>query len=217
MAEQESILSKKLTVFTTVTLIGLIFDQATKIWIRNSETINNGGWKIIPGFLDFVHAENPGAAFGLLSDFPEVWRLTLFLSFTVIAIFVILDLYRRLPRSDVFMTTTLGLILSGALGNAIDRIHQSTVTDFIRIYTDHPPWVEWLGSHWPYMTEYPSFNIADSALLIGVGMFLFHYLFLEEKEQEAEEVAAEANDQSSEESDLETQETDESAKPSAGA
>ncbi len=118
----------------------------------------------------------------MLSNLPPAWRLTIFLGFTVIAIFVILDMFRRLPKDDVFMTTTLGLVLSGALGNAIDRIHQTTVTDFLRFYTDHPPLKEWLESHWPYMAEYPSFNVADSALVVGVGMFLFHYLFLEEKE-----------------------------------
>ena len=166
-------------------MVSILIDQATKFWIRNSETINNGGWKIIPGFFDLVHRENPGAAFGLLSNLPEVWRLTIFLGMTVVALFVILDLYRRLPKSDVFMSSTLALVLSGAIGNAIDRIHQGTVTDFLRFYTDHPPLRDWLRSHWPYMAEYPSFNVADSALVVGIGMFLFHYLFLEEKEQEA--------------------------------
>jgi len=183
-------LSKKFNIFVIITLVSVIIDQATKYWIRNSEAINNGGWKVIPGFFDIVHRENPGAAFGLLSGLPEVWRLTIFLGFTVVALFVILDLYRRLPKNDTFMTTTLALVLSGALGNAIDRIHQSTVTDFLRFYTDHPPLKDWLQNHWPYMAEYPSFNVADSALVVGVGMFLFHYLFLEEKEG-AEEPKAE--------------------------
>ena len=178
-------LSKKFNIFITITVVSILIDQATKFWIRNSETINNGGWKIIPGFFDLVHRENPGAAFGLLSNLPEVWRLTIFLGMTVVALFVILDLYRRLPKSDVFMSSTLALVLSGAIGNAIDRIHQGTVTDFLRFYTDHPPLRDWLRSHWPYMAEYPSFNVADSALVVGIGMFLFHYLFLEEKEQEA--------------------------------
>jgi len=141
---------------------------------------------------------------GLLSNLPEVWRLTIFLGMTVIALFVILDLYRRLPKSDVFMSTTLALVLSGAIGNAIDRIHQTTVTDFLRFYTDHPPLRDWLQSHWPYMAEYPSFNVADSALVVGIGMFLFHYLFLEEKEQEAL-AAQEETEPATEESNTEKQ------------
>ena len=179
-------LSKKFNIFIIITLVSIAIDQATKYWVRQAEAINPTGYiKVIPGFFDIVHRENPGAAFGLLSGLPETLRLTIFLGFTVIAIFVILDLYRRLPSNDTFMSSTLALVLSGAIGNAIDRIHQGTVTDFLRFYTDHPPLKSWLESNWPYMSEYPSFNVADSALVVGVGMFLFHYLFIEEKEQEA--------------------------------
>ena len=187
-------LSKKFNIFIIITLVSLALDQATKIWVRQAEAINPTGYiKVIPGFFDIVHRENPGAAFGLLSGLPEALRLTIFLGFTVIAIFVILDLYRRLPKNDTFMSSTLALVLSGALGNAIDRIYQGTVTDFLRFYTDHPPLKSWLESNWPYMSEYPSFNVADSALVVGVGMFLFHYLFLEEKEQ-AEQDSDDASD-----------------------
>ena len=195
-------LSKKFNIFIIISTISLILDQSTKYWIRNSETINNGGWKIIPGFFDLVHRENPGAAFGLLSNLPEMWRLTIFLGMTLVALFVCLDMYRRLPKSDVFMSSTLALVLSGAIGNAIDRIHQTTVTDFLRFYTDHPPVRDWLQNHWPYMAEYPSFNVADSALVVGIGMFLFHYLFLEEKEQAAlAEADASASDETRPEED----------------
>jgi len=175
---------KKITVFSIVCLLGVVFDQITKIWVQQSEAINQGGITVIPHFLSFVHAENPGAAFGLLGGMSTTWRMTIFLGFTVIAVFVIADLFRKLPPNDWFMSTTLGLILSGAIGNAIDRIYKQEVTDFIRVYTDHPPLKNWLEDHWPYMSEYPSFNIADSLLVVGVGMFLVHYLFLEERDND---------------------------------
>lgn len=209
-------LSKKMNLFVIITLVGLFLDQITKWWVRNEESINPGNWKIIDGFFDIVHRENPGAAFGLLSGLPETWRLTIFLGFTVIAVIVILDMFRRLPKDDVFLSSTLALVLSGALGNAIDRIHQGTVTDFLRFYTSNPTLKDWLENHWPYMSEYPSFNVADAALVVGVGMFLVHYLFLEEKESKDEPEKSDDLPSPSEELDarLNTQETEEVEKKS---
>ena len=82
-------------------------------------------------------------------------------------------MFRRLPKDDVFMTTTLGSFL---FGNAIDRIHQTTVTDFSILYPP-PPKNGWLAVYGGISI----FNVADSALVVGVGTFLFTTYF-EEKE-----------------------------------
>jgi signal peptidase II len=79
------------------------------------------------------------------------------------------------------MSTTLGMIMSGAIGNAIDRIHKGTVTDFIRVYSDSPSIKSWLIETFG-TNEWPSFNVADSALVVGIILFLLHYIFLEEEE-----------------------------------
>jgi signal peptidase II len=171
----------KLPIFLSIFLIGVALDQGTKWLVRAHIDFNRAldSIHVIPGWFDIVHAENPGAAGGMFRDFQ--YRHQLFLLFTVVAVFVIVDLWRRLPSKDAFMSFTLGLILSGAVGNAIDRILKQTVTDFLRVYTDSPslkPWlIEKFGTN-----EYPSFNVADSALVVGVLLFLIHYLFLEKEE-----------------------------------
>jgi signal peptidase II len=176
--------NRRNVVFVVVAILGLLADQGSKWWIVHNIDLHTGSIPVIAGFFEIVHAQNPGAAMGMFRDNP--YRFQLFLGFTVIACGVILDLFRRLPKNDAFMATTLGLIFSGALGNAFDRVLNEghRVTDFLRFYTDDPGWKAWLNSyHLP--AEYPSFNIADSALVVGVAMFLLHYMFLEEKEPEA--------------------------------
>ncbi len=175
-------MNRKTVVFFSVFAAGVVLDQITKYWIRQNIGLHVGSEEItlIPGVLDIVHAENPGAAMGFLRDFE--YRHLVFLGFTLVAFGVVMDLWRKLPSTDWFLSLTLGLIMSGALGNAIDRVHKRTVTDFIRMYTEHDslrPWmIKTFGTN-----EWPSYNIADSALVVGVGLFLVHYLFLEEREE----------------------------------
>jgi signal peptidase II len=172
--------NRKTIVFFSVFLLGVLVDQGTKYWVRNNIGLHDDGIQVIPGWLDIVHAENPGAAMGFLRDFQ--YRHQLVLAFTLVAVVIIGDLWRKLPRTDTFMSLTLGLILSGAVGNAIDRVDKQKVTDFIRVYTEYPPLESWLRSKF-HTNEWPSFNVADSALVVGVGLFLVHYLFLEEKDE----------------------------------
>lgn len=164
--------------FVVVAVIGLVLDQATKIWVVQNIPEGLGEIEVIPGWFSIVHRQNPGAAFGMFQSFE--YRHLLFLAFTVVAGGVILDLFRKLPKNDRFMAATLGLILSGAVGNAIDRVHKRTVTDFLKVYTEMPSLESWLRSTFG-TNEWPSFNIADSALVVGVILYLFHQLFLEER------------------------------------
>jgi signal peptidase II len=198
-------LNRKLLIFAVVTILGIVADQATKYWVRADPAINQpGGMKVIPHFFSIVHAENPGAAFGMLGDLSDGWRIALFLGFTAVATVIVFDMYRKLPSNDIYQSTTLGLIWSGALGNAIDRSfkpifgandsrgqlsYSPTVTDFLRFYTDDPEWVKWLDGLFG-MSEYPSFNIADANLFVGVGMFVLHYLFVEGREERAPKPSA---------------------------
>jgi signal peptidase II len=196
-------LNRKTVVFFSVFVLGVLLDQATKYWIRQNIGLHDDDTEItvIPGFFDIVHAENPGAAGGFLRDFQ--YRHVVFLGFTVVAFGVVLDLWRKLPSRDWFLSLTLGLILSGALGNAIDRVHKQTVTDFIRMYTEIPSVVGVISSI-PGLNslvhrgrfEWPSYNIADTALVVGVGLFLVHYLFLEEKEEAPKKLDAPPPDSS---------------------
>lgn len=174
-------MSRRNIAFFLVTALGVALDQLTKAWIVANVELYRGEIPILPGFLSLVHAQNPGAAMGMLQDFE--YRFVLFGVFTVIAVVVILDFFRRLPRDEAFLAGTLGLILSGAIGNAIDRVRQQYVTDFIRVYTEHPPLKSWLIERFG-TNEWPSFNVADSALVVGVCLFLVHFLIADDREQE---------------------------------
>jgi len=170
--------NRRNVIFAVVSVVGILLDQLTKLWIVRNLPEGRGEMEIIPGLLSIVHRQNPGAAFGMFRDFE--YRHYLFVVFTIVAAGVILDLFRRLPPTDRFMSATLGLILSGAVGNAIDRIHKRTVTDFIKVYTDIPSLKSWLLTNFG-TNEWPSFNIADSALVVGVLMYVFHQAFLEKR------------------------------------
>ena len=174
-------------IFAIVTVLGLALDQATKIWVVQNIQEGVGEIKVIPGFFSIVHRQNPGAAFGFLQSFE--YRHVVFLIFTALAGIVILDLFRKLPKNDRYMSATLGLILSGAIGNAIDRVHKQTVTDFLKVYTESPALSDWLVSTFG-TNEWPSFNVADSALVVGVILYIFHQLFLEERNPEPGKDAA---------------------------
>lgn len=175
-------MSAKWVWFTIVCVVGLVLDQVTKFWIKANLVYRGSGIEVIDGYFDIVHAQNPGAALGLLGTVPGARYI--FVAFTVVAVIVVINMQRQLKSGEKFLPVVLGLILSGALGNAVDRIinEGGRVTDFLRFHTTGNPGLnDWLANNWPYMNEYPSFNVADMALVIGVILFIIHYLFLEEK------------------------------------
>ncbi|MEN0061676.1 MAG: signal peptidase II [Myxococcota bacterium] len=184
--------------FALCAVLGLIADQGSKWWIINNIALNTGEIPLIDGLLSLVYVQNPGALFGLGAG--SAYAQPVFLVFTVVALFVIGDMFRRLPPTDTYMAAALGLVLSGAIGNGLDRLRFAKVTDFIRFYTEDPGLVAWLrGLGLP--PEYPSFNIADAALVVGIGMFIIHYLFLEKRESastEATEAPAPSEEPASE-------------------
>jgi signal peptidase II len=192
--------NRKTIVFLSVFVIGVILDQATKIWVYTNLEYRRDEIKVIDGFFSIVHAQNPGAAFGMFGDLP--FRQYLFLIFVAIAIGIVIDLWRRLPPNDNWLSLTLGLILSGAVGNGIDRVHKQTVTDFAMVYTE-VPWIRDLIASiqmGPFhfcnsvRCEWPSFNVADASLLVGVGLFMVHYMIWGEEDEMAKEAAATDDD-----------------------
>lgn len=186
--------SPKMIIFVVVSLLFIVADQVSKQLIVDNVRYLRETIEVIPGFLAIVHTKNPGAAIGLFGDLPTPIRLSIFGVFTIIAVGVIISFLWQLPRDDKFQSLTLGLIFSGALGNAIDRAvrEKHMVVDFIRVYTDHPELSSWLEARFG-TNEYPTFNIADSAIVVGVGLFLVRYLFLDDSD-EADESADEAAD-----------------------
>jgi signal peptidase II len=145
----------KYRTFALATVISLILDQTSKIYIDNSFVLSESK-RVISNFFHITYVRNPGAAFGILSD--NAIRLPFFIGISLIAIGGILWYLRRVANDKIWQHLALGLILSGALGNLIDRLRLGEVIDFIDVH--------WYNYHWP------AFNVADSAICIGVAIML---------------------------------------------
>lgn len=173
----------KIALFAGVAVGMTALDQITKVWVRDNMEERADRIVVIDDFLNIVHAENPGAAFGFLNDSP--YRMWVFAAFTVIALVVLFRMFLELPEDDRFQNIALGMIVSGAVGNAIDRVLYQSVTDMIDMYVAGEslgPWVrERFGT-----THWPTYNVADVAIVLGLIMFGIHYLFLEKDEEEVE-------------------------------
>lgn len=166
----------KLRIIAVVAPLVLLVDQVSKLWITRTLAPDEEELPIIPGLLSFVHAQNPGAAFGMLDDFEH--RVPVFVGFTVLAVVLLWQMYRQIADEDRLQAGVVGLVLAGGLGNFVDRVHKQSVTDFIRVYTEHPSLERWLVARLG-TAEWPTFNVADVAIVSGVGLYLAHYFWVE--------------------------------------
>ncbi len=112
---------------------------------------------VVQDYWDFQYTENPGAAFGLLSDGNKEWRVPFFILVSLIAVGMILYILHGVYWQQQILVWGLSFIASGAVGNFIDRIRFGYVIDFIV---------------WKYTNEYrwPTFNIADALICVGVAL-----------------------------------------------
>ena len=134
--------------------LALAFDQLTKIWARHALLpIYPRVKTVIPRYWEFRYSENPGAAFGLLRDVPGAHLLFVPIALGI-AIGAFVYLKRAQLRRPARVAAELGLIVGGAIGNAIDRVAFGRVTDFV---------VWKVGTH-----EWDTFNLADAALVVGI-------------------------------------------------
>ncbi len=133
----------------------VLLDQLTKALVSRAIPLHER-IEVIGGFFDLTHVRNTGAAFGLFAGATSPYR-PLLLNAVALAVFVAVLVYAfRSPVRWVRLQSALALILGGAIGNLIDRLRHGFVVDFLRFY---------LGSH-----EWPSFNVADSAITVGVAL-----------------------------------------------
>jgi signal peptidase II len=139
-----------------LTIIMLVVDQITKqsvvTFMEYRESI-----PLIP-FFNLFYVHNPGAAFSFLAD-QGGWQRWFFTGIAGFVSIFILVWMAKTPKKDALISIAFALILSGAIGNLIDRALFGYVIDFIDFYVD-----DW---HWP------AFNIADSAIFIGAGLMIF--------------------------------------------
>ena len=135
-----------------------ILDRITKNLIK----VHVSAWetfRVIPGFFNIVHAENPGVAFGLFADSSSAWRNVFLIGLSVtVLVFISALLWRGRGAESWVLRVGLALVLGGALGNLYDRIVHGTVTDFVEVYA---------SQHY-----FPAFNVADSAISVGAALLL---------------------------------------------
>ena len=139
-----------------VALAVVVLDQVTKALVERSmdlhETI-----QLLPVF-SLTYVRNTGAAFGVLGAAPAAIRLPLFLLVTVAAVWALVSMLRRAQAGQRVLIAALGAILGGAAGNFICRVRYGEVIDFLDAH--------WGDLHWP------AFNVADSAITVGVIVVL---------------------------------------------
>ena len=146
----------RLRLLLIVAALVVILDQLSKLWIN----VNRPQTELLPGFLDLVYVENTGAIFGLFHNHTEV-----FIALGIAGVIVILVFLRYFPPATTLGAVSFALILGGAVGNLIDRIHtypSSFVIDFISI-------------HWRKLFYWPAFNVADTALTVGILVLIYYF------------------------------------------
>lgn len=156
---------------TVIALTWIVADQLTKWWavsallpgdlpedaamLRRTTEV----YVVHPSWFKFELAGNKGAAWSIFAEMSESFRVPFFLVLTLVAIGLIFTLYRKTPADHRLMRTALAFVMGGAIGNLIDRAVRGYVIDFISWH---------YGNDWAW----PTFNIADVAISVGVGLLL---------------------------------------------
>jgi signal peptidase II len=133
----------------------MVLDRITK-WLVETNVSFLDTHKVIPGFFDLVRSENRGVAFGLFNDSTSEWRTLALVLLSVTAVIGVSTVLWRPERLDRLSRWGFALILGGAAGNVVDRILYGRVTDFLLFYFHDYQW--------------PAFNVADSAIVIGSAL-----------------------------------------------
>lgn len=141
-------------------------DQWTKRLICEQVDIGTG-FSVIPGFFDIIHMRNTGAAFSMLQGLPVAYRTYFFLGVTVIALVAIFTVFWKSTDGSWLLKCVLSLIIAGAIGNLTDRILFNEVVDFLSFYIGRYRW--------------PTFNLADIYISLGMAGLLIHTFFIAKK------------------------------------
>lgn len=141
-------------------------DQATKMYVHTHLAVHDI-IEVIPRLLNITHVHNYGAAFGFLADSHVNFREIFFLTMPPVALLIILVILRGVKEHDRWTIASLSAVFGGAIGNYIDRIRFRYVIDFIDFT------LVWDATSVPVKRfVYPSFNIADIAIVCGVIVLL---------------------------------------------
>lgn len=140
----------------------VLLDQLTKQQIMQTMRLHES-ISIIPNLFSLTYIRNPGAAFGLLAGSSNAFRMVFFGLTSIFALGLLGTILLRMPEQDWVGRVSVAGILGGAIGNLIDRLRFGEVIDFLDVYIEN--------YHWP------AFNVADSAITVGVIFLIIHFAF----------------------------------------
>jgi signal peptidase II len=146
----------------------LAVDQWTKFSVQERLPLHHT-IPVVKGFFNLTHVRNPGGAFGVLGGIKGGVGSALFVLVSLIAVGIILVLFHKTKENKEIVYFAFSLVLSGAVGNLIDRIRYGEVIDFFDLHIS--------SFHWP------AFNIADSAITVGIGLILVEILTRDHKKK----------------------------------
>jgi signal peptidase II len=172
MSFRASVGRRRYYLLTAATVVAL--DQASKT-LAHAYLRGEGVVEVVPGFFNLWYSRNAGGLFGYFRDWSDPWRTLLLTLLPVAAIVLIGRFLLRGPEDGRSTLAGLSLILGGATGNLIDRVFRGEVVDFLDAYASHPGIAEklraWFGTaHWP------TFNVADSAIVVGACLLLINLM-----------------------------------------
>jgi signal peptidase II len=144
-----------------IVVVIVVLDQATKALVKAKLPLHES-MTVIPGFFDLTHVRNTGAAFGMLDNTHFPYKPAVMVVVALIALGAVASYALTLPATQRIARYGLALILGGAIGNLIDRATAGYVVDFVDVY--------WRGVH------FWAFNVADSAITVGVVLMLLDVL-----------------------------------------
>jgi len=145
-----------------IAFIVLLLDRLTKRLVAKDISLHDSV-TVIKRVFYITHVENRGAAFVIFNDSPSQWKIGLLVLFSIIALVIVSALLWKSSHTLTASAIGLSLILGGALGNLWDRLLNGRVVDFLLVY---------IGSY-----QWPAFNVADSAIVVGAGLLVFEILF----------------------------------------
>ena len=157
---------RKYWILLIVFLVVISLDQSTKLMIQQTLPLHKQV-EVLPGFFNLIHVRNTGGAFGIFGGEKDPVGSALFVAASLVAVGILVILFLRVKDHEKSLSFSLSLLLSGAIGNLIDRIAYGEVIDFLDFYVS--------SYHWP------AFNIADSAISVGIGLMALELLIKEHK------------------------------------
>jgi signal peptidase II len=159
-------MKKKYLILTILSGVLIALDQLVKMYIHTHYQLGEST-AVMPGFFNITYVRNFGAAFGFLNQSHPAFREIFFLAMPPVALAIILFILRGVREDDTPQILALSAVFGGAIGNYIDRLRFRYVIDF-------------LDFHWKEVYTYPAFNVADMAIVCGVGVLLI-IMYLEGK------------------------------------